>query len=108
LGPTSATPLKLAGKTATKTQSVLEEIAYRDTWQRGISSYLSMMYERLKLIHSLLAEDGSIYVHVDHRVNSLIRILLDDIFGRNNFINEIAWKRANTVKGNTGQGSQFF
>jgi adenine specific DNA methylase Mod len=66
------------------------------------------MYERLKLIHSLLAEDGSIYVHVDHRVNSLIRILLDDIFGRNNFINEIAWKRANTVKGNTGQGSQFF
>ncbi len=63
--------IEINGESATKTQSVLEEIAYRDTWQRGISSYLSMMYERLKLIHSLLAEDGSIYVHCDWRVSQL-------------------------------------
>ena len=55
--------IEIGGESATKSQTVLEEIAYRDTWQRGISSYLSMMYERLKLIHNLLAEDGSIYVH---------------------------------------------
>ena len=75
----------------TKQQSIIEEIAYRDTWGRGISSYLFMMYERLKLMHQLLAEDGSIYVHCDLRVNGYLRLLLDDIFGLKNLINEIAW-----------------
>jgi len=75
----------------TKQQSIIEEIAYRDTWGRGISSYLSMMYERLKLMHQLLAEDGSIYVHCDWRVNSYLRLILDDIFGTNNLINQIAY-----------------
>jgi len=83
--------IELNGETATKSQSVLEEIAYRDTWQKGISSYLSMMYERLKLIHNLLAEDGTVYLHCDWRVNSQLRFLCDDIFGRNNFLNEIIW-----------------
>ena len=83
--------IELNGETATKSQSVLEEIAYRDTWQKGISSYLSMMYERLKLIHKLLAEDGSIYVHCDWRMNSFLRILLNEIFGVENFKNEIVW-----------------
>ena len=86
--------IEINGETATKTQSVLEEIAYRDTWQRGISSYLSMMYERLKLMHALLAEDGSIYVHCDWRVVGYIRLLLDSVFGSGNFQNEICWKRA--------------
>jgi len=70
------------GEDVTKQQSVIEEIAYRDTWGRGISSYLSMMYERLKLMHQLLAEDGSIYVHCDWRINSYLRVILDDIFGK--------------------------
>lgn len=83
--------IELNGETATKSQSVLEEIAYRDTWQKGISSYLSMMYERLKLIHNLLSEDGSIYVHCDRRVSYYLRFLLDDIFNTNGFRNEIAW-----------------
>jgi len=85
--------IELNGETATKSQSVLEEIAYRDTWQKGISSYLSMMYERLKLIHNLLATDGSIYVHCDWKVSSFMRLLLDDVFGNQNFLNEIIWKR---------------
>jgi len=84
--------IELNGETATKSQSVLEEIAYRDTWQKGISSYLSMMYERLKLIHNLLAEDGSIYVHCDWRVNSVMRLLLNEIFS-SNYKAEIIWKR---------------
>ena len=75
----------------TKKPSVIEEIAYRDTWGKGISSYLTMMYERLKLMHNLLAEDGCIYLHCDWRVSSYLRLILDDIFGIENFNNEIVW-----------------
>jgi DNA modification methylase len=74
-----------------KKQSILEEIAYRDTWGKGMSSYLTMMYERLKLMHSLLASDGCIYIHVDWRVSYFLRLICDDIFGKDNFLNEIAW-----------------
>ncbi|MBI2257359.1 MAG: site-specific DNA-methyltransferase [Flavobacteriia bacterium] len=85
--------IEIGGETAEKKQSIIEEIAYRDTWGKGISSYLSMMYERLKLMHNLLAEDGSIYVHVDYRVSSYLRMILNDIFGVDNFRNEIHTKR---------------
>jgi len=83
--------IEVGDSEAVKEPSVLEEIAYRDTWQRGLSSYLTMMYERLKLMHQLLADDGSIYVHCDYRVNSHLRLILDDIFGKENFRNEIIW-----------------
>lgn len=83
--------IQIGGETAEKKQSIIEEIAYRDTWGKGISSYLSMMYERLKLMHNLLADDGSIYVHADYRVISHLRLILDDIFGMDNFLNEIIW-----------------
>ncbi len=83
--------IEIGGETAEKKQSIIEEIAYRDTWGKGISSYLTMMYERLKLMHNLLADDGSIYVHVDYRVSAYLKLLLDDIFGVNNFRNEIIW-----------------
>ncbi len=74
-----------------KQPSVLEEIAYRDTWGDGISSYLSMLYERLKLMNNILADNGNIFVHCDWRVDSVVRLILDDIFGSNNFRNEIIW-----------------
>lgn len=83
--------IQIGGETAEKKQSIIEEIAYRDTWGKGISSYLSMMYERIKLMHSLLAEDGSIYLHCDWRVVNHLRLLLDDIFGTDKFRNSIAW-----------------
>ena len=83
--------IEIGGEKAEKKQSIIEEIAYRDTWGKGISSYLTMMYERLKLMHSLLSEDGSIYVHIDWRVSSYMRLLLNDIFGTENFRNEIVW-----------------
>jgi len=85
--------IQIGGETAEKKQSIIEEIAYRDTWGKGVSSYLTMMYERLKLMHNLLAEDGSIYVHVDSKVSLYLRLILDDIFGIDNFQNEIIWKR---------------
>ncbi len=85
--------IQIAGETAEKKQSIIEEIAYRDTWGKGISSYLTMTYERLKLMHNLLADDGSIYVHCDWRVTAYLRLLLNDIFGptTENFRNEIIW-----------------
>jgi len=83
--------IQINGETAEKKQSIIEEIAYRDTWGKGISSYLTMMYERLKLMHNLLVENGSIYVHIDWRVTAFMKLLLDDVFGINSFRNEIIW-----------------
>jgi DNA modification methylase len=84
-------------ETFTKKPGILEEIAYRDTWGKGTDSFISMIYERLVLMHDLLTEDGSIYVHCDPRVNSVIRVVLDEVFGRGGdndnagFRNEISW-----------------
>jgi adenine-specific DNA-methyltransferase len=75
----------------TKEPSLIEEKAYRDTWGRGIDSYLSMMYERLHLLRQLLSDKGSIFVHLDVHMGPYIKVLMDEIFGQNNFQNEIAW-----------------
>jgi len=83
--------IKLPNGEINKEPSIIEDIAYRDTWGRGISSYLSMMYERIKLMHQLLAQDGSIYVHSDYRTIHFLKILLDDVFGNEYFRNEIIW-----------------
>lgn len=74
-----------------KQPSVLEELAYRDTWGKGADSFIAMIYERLMLMKDLLADDGSIYVHCDYRVNSFMRMVLDEIFGKDCFKNEIIW-----------------
>lgn len=83
--------LRIGDEEFTKKASVIEEVAYRDTWGRGADSFIVMIYERLKLIHGLLAEEGSIFVHCDYRVSSYIRLVLDDIFGTDCFKNEIVW-----------------
>lgn len=98
--------IEIGGETAEKKQSIIEEIAYRDTWGKGVSSYLTMMYERLKLMHNLLAEDGSIYVHLDWRMTHHIKIILDDIFGSDKYCNQIIWKRGK-MKGAKAVGNQF-
>ena len=85
--------IEIGGDTFTKKPNILEEIAYRDTWGKGADSFIAMIYERLVLMRDLLAEDGSIYVHCDWRVNAFMRLVLDEVFGRDNFINEITWKR---------------
>lgn len=71
--------------------TVIEQFAYADTWKDGTVSYLKMIYPRLALMRELLSEKGSIYVHIDWHVGHYVKILLDDIFGKNNFINEIVW-----------------
>lgn len=85
--------IEIGGETAEKRQSVIEEIAYRDTWGKGLSSYLSMIYDRLRLMANLMSKDGSIYVHCDWRVNSTVRLIMDEIFGTSNYLGEIKWKR---------------
>ncbi len=85
--------IEIGGETFHKEPNLLEQIAYRDTWGRGADSFISMIYERLILMRDLLAEDGSIYVHCDWRVNSFIRSVLDEVFGREQHLNEIIWKR---------------
>ena len=83
--------IEIGGDTFTKKPNILEEIAYRDTWGKGADSFIAMIYERLVLMRDLLAEDGSIYVHCDWRVNSYIRLVLDDVFGKEAFSNSISW-----------------
>ncbi len=81
--------IEIGEESCTQQPRVLEEIAYRDAWGRGADSFISMIYERLVLMRDLLAEDGSIYVHCDWRVNSVLRIILEEIF--KNYRNEIIW-----------------
>jgi DNA modification methylase len=89
--------IEIGGNTFTKKPNILEEIAYRDTWGKGADSFIAMIYERLVLMRDLLTDDGSIYVHCDWRVSSYIRLVLEEIFGKERFVNEICWKRsANT------------
>ena len=85
--------IKIGGDTFTKKPNILEEIAYRDTWGKGADSFINMIYERLILMRDLLADDGSIYVHCDWRVNSFIRLVLDEVFGSSMYRNEITWMR---------------
>src|SRR5581483_10965229 len=83
----------------TKQPSIIEQKAYRDTWGAGDDSYLQVMYERLTLMRELLNENGTIYVHCDWRKNSPLRLILDEVFGSNNFMNEVIWKRDSAAKG---------
>ena len=80
--------------------TVIEQFAYADTWKDGTVSYLKMIYPRLVLMRELLSEKGSIYVHIDWHVGHYVKILLDNIFGKDNFVNEIAVKSYHGAKNN--------
>jgi adenine-specific DNA-methyltransferase len=94
-----------SGESFEKEPSMLEQKAYRDTWGRGLDSYLQWFYETVMLLRELLAEDGSIYVHCDWRVNSAVRLIMDEVFGPSNFRNEIVWVK-NSL-GAKGKAKQF-
>jgi site-specific DNA-methyltransferase (adenine-specific)/adenine-specific DNA-methyltransferase len=95
--------IEIGGETFHKEANLLEQIAYRDTWGRGADSFIAMIYERLILMRDLLAEDGSIYVHVDWRLNSSVRLAMEEIFGKSNYRNEITWVRASSHNDATDQ-----
>ena len=77
----------------TKLPSLLERLAYRDTWDGGIDSYLDMLFPRLQLIRRLLSGKGSLYLHIGSNICHDVRALLDEVFGRERFLNEVIWKR---------------
>jgi adenine specific DNA methylase Mod len=97
--------IEIGGETFHKEPNLLEQIAYRDTWGRGADSFIAMIYERLILMRDLLHNEGSIYVHCDWRVNSLIRVVLDEVFGSDSFDAEIIWKATNTHPNNKTYGA---
>lgn len=76
-----------------KISSIVEEKAYRDTWGKGVESYLQMLYCRLVLLRELLSDRGSLFLHLAPNVSHLARVLLDEIFGAENFRAEIIWQR---------------
>jgi len=80
--------------TFVKSPSVIEQKAYRDTWGRGLDSYLQWFYETVATLRDLLADNGSIYVHVGPNMNHYVRAILDEVFGADCFLNEIIWRRA--------------
>lgn len=85
------TKITLPGTTINQKPTVLEQFAYSDTWSDGTASYLAMITPRLMLMRELLADTGSIYVHIDWHVGHYVKVVLDEIFGRSNFRNEIIW-----------------
>ena len=90
VGADFSVKVKVGDEEITKEPSILEEKAYRDTWGKGTDSYLQMMYERLLLMRELLAENGSIYVHLDWHVGHYVKVMMDEIFPKH-FLNEIIW-----------------
>lgn len=70
---------------------VIKQNAYYDVWEEGMEEYLKMIAIRLFGIKDLLAEDGCLWVHLDWHSVHYVKIILDEVFGEKNFINEIIW-----------------
>jgi len=100
------TPITLPNASIEQKPTVIEQFAYADTWEEGTISYLKMIYPRLMMMKEMLSENGCIYVHIDWHVGAYVKAILDDIFGKENFRNEIIWKRG-TVKGAKAVGNQY-
>ncbi|MDO8432360.1 MAG: DNA methyltransferase [Candidatus Binatus sp.] len=93
--------IEIGGETFHKEPNLLEQIAYRDTWGRGADSFISMIYERLILMRDLLAEDGTIYLHMAPNMAPFIELAMGEVFGRDRVLCSIVWQRA-TAHGNVG------
>ena len=85
------TKVTLPGTTLEQRPTVIEQFAYSDAWAEGTASYLAMITPRLVLMRELLSGSGTIYVHLDWHVGPYVRVALDNIFGKENFVNEVIW-----------------
>ncbi len=90
------TKIHLPGTDIEQKPTVIEQFAYSDTWKNGTVSYLEVMVPRLILMRELLSDQGSIYVHIDWHVGHYVKIIMDEIFGKENFVNEIIRKKTHS------------
>ncbi len=98
------TKISLPGTDIQQKPTVIEQFAYADTWEEGTISYLKMIYPRLLLMRELLSNNGAIYVHIDWHVGHYVKVLLDDVFGKDNFRNELIWYYPDYLQGNVTKG----
>ena len=101
------TKVVLPGVELEQKPSVIEQFAYSDTWSDGTASYLAMITPRLVLMRELLADTGSIYVHLDWHVGHYVKLVMDEVFGKDQFINQVIWKRGH-AHSDSKQGSAHF
>jgi adenine-specific DNA-methyltransferase len=94
------TKVTLPGVEIEQKPTVIEQFAYSDTWSDGTASYLAMITPRLILMRELLADTGTIYVHLDWHVGHYVKLLLDEVFGKDGFFNEIIWHYPDKLQGN--------
>lgn len=99
--------ITLPGVTLDQKPTVFEQFAYSDTWAEGTASYLAMIVPRLVLMRELLADTGSLYVHLDWHVGPYVKVVLDEIFGKDNFLNEIIWKRSPFAGSSKARANKF-
>jgi adenine-specific DNA-methyltransferase len=92
VGEDFTTTVEIGDSSLVKIPTVLERQAFKDTWGNGDDSFVAMIHERLRLIRDLMADEGAIYIHCDWRVTAYYRLLCDEIFGKDNFLNEIIWQ----------------
>ncbi len=83
--------IKLRGKTVTSSITAFEEKQYGDIWNSD--DYLQFMYERIIIIRELMSNSGVLYIHCDHRRAFHLKLICDEIFGADNFLNQITWRR---------------
>lgn len=101
------TKVSLPGVELEQKPTVIEQFAYSDTWADGTASYLAMITPRLILMRELLADTGSIYVHLDWHVGHYVKIVMDEVFGKESFINQLIWKRGH-AHSDSKQGSAHY
>ncbi len=85
------TKISLPGTDIQQKPTVIEQFAYADTWEQGTISYLKMIYPRIVMMKELLSERGCMFLHIDWHIGHYVKLLMDDIFGKDNFCNEIVW-----------------
>jgi len=86
-----------------KEASIIEQKAYRDTWGRGLDSYLHWFYETAVQLRELLAETGSLYVHLDCHVGHYAKAILDEVFAKESFRSEVIWQKIRSSKAQSGR-----
>ena len=100
------TKVELPGVELDQKPNTLEQFAYSDTWLKGTASYLEMLAPRLVIMRELLSDSGSIYVHLDWHVGHYVKVALDEIFGRDMFINEVIWTYKYGARGKSAFGKK--